>query len=340
MSIDTLSPGAYVIAEDEETSYFISEYSEKSFSEVKHVFENEIVLSGKGDKFVTWIHAVNYRNENFLEIIKERYKLHSLTIEDIVKSGQRFKYESYDDYDVVFLQIPEGEIFKQLSIIFTKTQVISFGESRGLCKEVSDFILDRIRTAKGRIRRKKSDYLAYCLADCVFDLYFKRIENLENRIENLDDDIAKNPSPAVLEQIRELKKEMTNFKKTVWPMREMVQSIQKSDSKFIEKGTQIFIRDLYDHAVRIRESAESLREQTIGLNDQYISSTGMKTNESVKMLTILSTIFVPLTFITSVYGMNFEIAEVKYAHGYAMIWVVMIVITVSLLWWFKKKKWI
>ncbi len=287
-----------------------------------------------------------------MNTVKEKFSIHSLTLEDIVRSGQRSKHESFETYDTIFLQVvsPENpDIKKQLSIIFTDDTVITFSEESELLQNIVASIYTQTKEGKGRGRRKKADYLAYCFADAVVDTYFTLLENIEEKIEELDNATGlvdtgvtvHDLGPELLKQVHTMKKNMAFVKKTIWPLREMATSMQRGESKFIKEDNFVFIRDLYDHTVRIVETTESLRDITYGLIDLYMSSTGMKMNQAMKVLTVISTIFVPITFLTSVYGMNFDgIAELHIPHAYGMMWLIMISIAGTLLYWFKKKNWL
>lgn len=186
-----------------------------------------------------------------------------------------------------------------------------------------------------------TDYLVYALVDSIVDSYFNVLEVEESKMEAIDDELLSNPSKNTVERLHAIKKEMLYLKKTIWPVREMIGSIERNGSNLIESDIKIYIRDVYDHSMRIIETLEALRDMVSGMMELYLSNASMKLNEVMKVLTIISTIFIPITFITSVYGMNFEgIEEIHFKHGYAGVWTVMITISLSLLYYFRKKKWL
>jgi magnesium transporter len=237
------------------------------------------------------------------------------------------------------LHQPQEEIIsEQVSIILGKRFVISFQESSG---DVFNFVRERLRNSKGRIRRKGSDYLAYALFDAIVDNYFVILEKLGERIESLEIDVVDNPKPEILQNIHSLKRELIYLRKSVWPLREVISGLQRKDSKLFEKSTEIFLRDVYDHTIQVIDTVETFRDMSSGILDVYMSSVSNKMNEVMKVLTIFAAIFIPLTFIAGVYGMNFQyMPELTLPWAYPAVWFVIILVGVSLLIYFKHKKWI
>jgi magnesium transporter len=233
---------------------------------------------------------------------------------------------------------------EQVSLILGSNYVVSFQEEEG---DVFNAVRDRIRNAKGRIRKMGADYLAYALIDAVVDNYFFILEKFGERIHNLEETLLENPKPEVLLKIKSMKQEMITLRKSVWPLREVVNSLEKTESILIENSTDLFLRDVYDHTIQVIDSVETYRDSLSGMVDLYMSSISNKMNQVMQVLTIIATIFIPLTFIAGIYGMNFDpksspfnMPELGWYWGYLSVWVVMITIVVLMLFYFKKKKWL
>jgi magnesium transporter len=202
-------------------------------------------------------------------------------------------------------------------------------------------VRQRIRHAKGRIRKSGCDYLAYALMDAVVDHYFVVLEKIGEKIEGLEEELLKEPSAATLKTIHGLKREMIYFRKQIWPLREVLNSLVKEPSHLIEDATHLFLRDVYDHTIQVIDTIESLRDVLSGLQDLYLSTISNRMNEVMKVLTIMATIFIPLTFIAGIYGMNFEfMPELKWKWSYPLLWLVLAVIFGLMIFWFKRKKWL
>jgi len=227
---------------------------------------------------------------------------------------------------------------EQVSIILGQNYVISFQEKEG---DVFNPIRERIRTGKGRIRKMGADYLAYGLIDAIVDGYFLILEKLGENIEDVEETMMSNPTPETLHSIHRLKRKMISIRKSVWPLREAVSTLERSDSSLIQDPTRIYLKDVYDHTIQVIDTVETFRDMLSGILDIYLSSISNKMNEIMKVLTIIATIFIPLTFIAGVYGMNFEnMPELKWRWGYPAIWFVMLFIGILMLVYFRKKKWL
>ncbi len=237
------------------------------------------------------------------------------------------------DYDDV-----KGEIeAEQVSLVFGSNFVISFQEG---ARDIFDPLRERIRQGKGRVRKAGADYLAYSLIDSIVDNYFVVLEKLGEKIEDTEQELANNLTEKALQTIRTLKKEMIFLRKAVWPLREMISSLERSESPLLQESTGIYLRDVYDHVIQIIDTVDSYREMLSGMLDVYLSITSNKTNEVMKILTIFAAIFIPLTFVASVYGTNFRnMPEIEWKWGYLAFWFVMIIIGVSMVVYIKKKKW-
>jgi len=341
-----LAPGTIVYTGDKEKNdlyievfeYNKSEFEEKELSSVEGVFEYV------DSEPVTWINVNGLVHTDAIEKIGEHYKFHPLVIEDIANIQQRPKADEYEDYLYVVLKMlyfndKEELVIEHISFVLGENYVISFQESEG---DVFDGVRNRIRTNKGRIRSMGSDYLLYALMDAIVDNYFSFLELLGEKIELLEDDLfEEKPNDDIVYDIQNLKREILKIRRAVFPLREVVSRIDKSEHKLIHEKTQHYLRDLYDHIIQVSENIEISREMIWGLMDMHMTTISNKMNEVMKVLTIIASIFIPLTFLAGIYGMNFEyIPELKYKYGYHTLWVVMIVIFFSLLYYFKRKKWL
>jgi magnesium transporter len=227
---------------------------------------------------------------------------------------------------------------EQVSLILGENYVLSFQEKQG---DVFDPVRERLRTAKGRVRKMGPDYLAYSLLDAVVDNYFQILEHLGERVEVIEEGLVGDPSPECLKGIQGIKKDMLYLRKSVWPLREVISSFHKDESSLVKDTTTVYIRDLYDHTIQVIDTIETLRDMASGMLDIYLSSMSNRMNEVMKVLTIIATIFIPLTFIAGVYGMNFHrMPELNWPHGYLFAWGIMISIAVTMLIYFKRKKWL
>lgn len=292
---------------------------------------------------VTWINVNGIHNVALIESLGKYFGLHPLTLEDIVNTTQRPKVEEFPNYVYAVLKMmafddAENRLnIEHVSLIFGENSVISFQEHEG---DVFDYVRERIRKAKGRIRSLNADFLAYALMDAAVDHYFLALERIGDRIENMDDRILAHPRPGDIQEVHHLKREILSFRKAVWPLREEVGALGKSETALIRPETRVFLRDLYDHIIQIIDMVETFRDILGGIHDTYLSSVSNRMNEIMKVLTIISTIFIPMTFIAGVYGMNFEnMPELKWPFGYYLTWGVMLMIALSLVFFFKRRKW-
>ena len=292
---------------------------------------------------VTWINVSGIHNIGLIEAMGKHFDLHPLTLEDIVNTAQRPKVEEFPNYVYAVMKMitfDEGANrleTEHVSLILGDNYVISFLEDEG---DVFDPVRERIRNAGGRIRSLKADFLAYALMDAAVDNYFLALERIGDRIEDMDDRILGHPQPGDIREVHRLKQEILSFRKAVWPLREEVGTLEKSEADLIRKETRVFLRDLYDHIIQVIDMVETFRDILGGIHDTYLSSVSNRMNEIMKVLTIISTIFIPMTFIAGVYGMNFKhMPELKWPFGYYLIWGVMITVALSLVSFFKRRKW-
>jgi len=334
----------------------VIDYSDLSYHEAEAKDVSEC-FRFKNQPTVTWINIDGLHQMEVLEKLGSCYGIHPLVLEDIL-TDQRPKIEDYDDYMFIVLKmlyyeeseegsdgVEEGGDLgessldmDQVSIILGPNFIISFKE-----KEVDVFnpLRDRLRTAKGKIRRQGADYLAYSMIDAIVDHYFLIMEKLGERFEDLEDVVVSDPEPGILPTIYNLKRDMLFLRKSVWPLREAISKMQRTDSPLVTEATQIYLRDVYDHTIQVIENVETFRDMSASLLETYLSSLSNKLNEVIKLLTIISTIFIPLTFLAGLYGMNFRfMPELESPLGYPAVLIFMLLVVVVMLAYFRKKEWI
>lgn len=312
-------------------------FQEKEAKRIKECFPF------KDKPTVTWINLYGIHQLEIIEKLGEHFKFHPLLLEDIVNAEQRPKMEDFEDYIFVVLKMlhydKKNEIMaEQISLILGFNFVISFQEIEG---DVFDPIRERIRNGKGRIRRMGADYLAYALVDAIVDNYFIILEKLGEKIELLEEGLVTNPTPETLHAIHNLKREMIFMRKSIWPLREVVSGLERGESALIRESTRVYLRDVYDHTIHVIDTIEGFRDMLSGMLDIYLSSISNKMNEVMKVLTIIATIFIPLTFIAGIYGMNFQyMPELEWRWSYFAVWIVMLTIGISMVFYFRKKRWL
>ena len=319
------------------------DYDESQFQE-KEAKKVEDCFLFKDKPTVTWINIDGIHKLDIIEKIGTHFNLHPLVLEDIVNTAQRPKMEDFTDYIFIvlkMLQFDEQEnktAVEQVSLILGSNYVISFQESEG---DVFNSIRERIRSNKGRLRKMGPDYLAYCLIDAIVDGYFAILENYGERIEDIEDTVVANPTPETLHSIHSLKGEMIFLRKSVWPLREVINRLERWESPLVSKSLDIYLRDVYDHTIQIIDAIETFRDMLSGMLDIYLSSISNRMNEVMKVLTIIATIFIPLTLITGIYGMNFKfMPELEHPWGYPMAYLIMFAISILMLAYFRRKKWL
>jgi magnesium transporter len=328
----------------EQVRISIIDYDETQFQE-KEAKTVEECFPFKDKPTVTWINIDGLHDVEIIEKIGKHFGLHSLLLEDILHTEQRPKMEDFEDYLFIVLKMlyydqEEHEIIQaeQVSLILGANFVLSFQEREG---DVFNVIRDRIRTGKGRIRKAGADYLAYSLVDAIVDNYFIILERLGEKIESIEEELVTNPTPETLQTIHHLKREMIFLRKSVWPLREVINVLERGESALIQESTGIYLRDLYDHTIQVIDSIETFRDMVSGMLDIYLSSISNKMNEVMKVLTIIATVFIPLTFIAGIYGMNFEyMPELGWRWGYPVVWLVIVAVIITMVFYFRKKKWI
>ena len=321
----------------------IMDYDEVHFEE-KEIKTIDECFIFKDKPTVTWINIDGLHQVAILERMGECYGLHPLVLEDILNTDQRPKMEDYGEYLYIVLKDLDYDDKssqiepEQISLILGPNFVFSFQEREG---DTFGTIRDRIRNSKGRIRKMGADYLAYSLLDSIVDNYFIILEKLGEKIEFLEEKLVTQPTPETLQIIHHLKREMIFLRKAVWPLREVINGLERGESSLIKESTRIYLRDVYDHTIQTIDTIETYRDMVSGMLDIYLSSVSNRLNSVMKVLTIIATIFMPLTFLAGVYGMNFRfMPELEWRWGYPFIWLVMVGIGVFMFLYFKKKRWL
>ena len=327
----------------EKVKLSVINYDGASFQE-KEVRNVEEAVSFRKKASVTWLNIDGVHQPEIIEQVGKSFGVHPLVLEDIANTGQRPKMEDFDDYIFVVLRMlrfdeEENKTkTEQISMVFGPDFVVSFQEREG---DVFDIIRERLRNNKGRIRKLGADYLAYSLIDAIVDNYFMVLEKLGEAIEEIEDKLVTNPRSETLQIIHYLKRETVFLRKSVWPLREVVSRLERSESPLISKSTFVYLRDVYDHTIQVMDSVDTFRDMLSGMLDIYLSSVSNRMNEVMKVLTVIATIFIPLTFIAGIYGMNFKVMpELEQPWGYPAVLILMLTIAVVMLIYFRRKKWL
>jgi magnesium transporter len=340
-----LAPGSLIHVGNrytEKSKITLIRYDETFFEE-KEISSIKDFHIEKDNKIITWLNIDGLQDIKLFEDIGALFNLHPLVLEDILNTDQRPKMEDYGDYIYLVLRNFHGQengdlLSNQVSIILGKSFIFSFQEKES---GLFDSIKDKMSKNKGRIRKEGTDYLTHAIIDNIVDNYFIVLENLEEKIEYLEDDLVKKATTSTLDTIHILKRELILLRKSLWPLREAVSSLERSDSPLINKSTVVYFKDIYDHTIAIIDTVETFRDMLSGMLDIYLSTISNRLNEVMKVLTIIATIFMPLTFIAGVYGMNFKyMPELEFHWGYFCILGIMLVIALLMVRYFKKKKWI
>lgn len=341
-----LAPGSLVHIGEQKTEVVkatVLDYDDQSCVETILTDYSQCITM-RDEPAVTWLDIEGVHDIQALENIGQCFGLHPLVMEDILNTDQRPKIEDYGDYLYIVLRMltssnESGEInSEQVSLILGKNFVLSIQE--GAKGDVFGPVRARIRNSKGQIRKLGADYLAYSLIDAVVDNYFIILEKIGERIELLEETLISDPDPETLHLIHHLKREMIYLRKSVWPLREVIGGMQRRDSALIRESTGYYLRDVYDHTIQVIDTIETFRDMLSGMLDIYLSSISNRTNAVMKVLTVIATIFIPLTWIVGIYGMNFKnMPELGWQYGYLAVWLAMSVIAAGMVVYFKKKKW-
>ncbi|HBQ28739.1 MAG TPA: magnesium and cobalt transport protein CorA [Desulfotomaculum sp.] len=340
-----LPPGTLVhIGHKKTDQVFITviEYDEEQFQQ-REIKQIEECFPLKDKPTITWINISGIHELDVIEKTGVQFGLHPLTLEDIVNTEQRPKIEDYKDYIFIVLKAlhydaDQGLKIEQISIIIGVNYVITIQENK---KDVFRPVRERIKNSTGRIRKMGADYLVYALIDAIVDNYFVVLEQLEGKIEFLEEELITNPTKRTLHLIHQLKREMLFMRKSLWPSREVINILQRGELPFINETTVVHLKDVYDHTIQVVEIIETLRDILSETLDIYLSSISNRINDVMKILTIITTIFIPLSFVAGIYGMNFKyMPELEWRFGYPVVLIFMAVVGIVMLFFFKKKKWI
>lgn len=312
----------------------LKEYSLKDFSKG---------LDLEKDHVITWINITGLHNVQLVDQLGQLANIHSLSLEDLLNVNQRPKIDIFHTYVyIVFQALKYDETHstvetEQISLILGKNYVLTFFEKPS---DIFDPLLNRMRNQTGKIRVNGADYLTYAILDIVVDDYYDVIEKIGEQIETFEETLMVQPHKMEIQDIYSLKRELLELRRAAWPIRDIITKLDKNEIDLISEKTSLYLRDLYDHSIQIIETAEIYRDLTSGLADMYLSITSNRLNEIIKVLTILSSIFIPLTFIVGVFGMNFKnMPELNWTYGYYICLGVMLVIAISMMFYFKMRKW-
>jgi len=341
-----LPPGSLVYTGSKENQAIkikLMEFDQNQFVE-KDIQKIEDVFYCKDNSSTSWINIDGIHNLETMEKIQNHFNIHPLTMEDILNITQRPKMDEYENYIFIVLRMffyDQSLRFaktEQVSLIIGKTYLITFLEDEG---DVFDPVRERIRKAGTKTRNNGNDFLAYSLIDSIVDSYFNILETIGEDIEELEDRIIFHPEKEDLQIVHTMRRNMILLRKSVWPLREVITAMQRNEHENIKQPTQIYLRDLYDHTIQIIETIESYRDMLVGMLDVYLSSVSNKMNEVMKVLTVMSTLFIPLTFLAGVYGMNFQFfpeLEMKWMYPWGF-WLITLLVVLVMIIYFKKKKW-
>ncbi|HBU06852.1 MAG TPA: magnesium and cobalt transport protein CorA [Candidatus Magasanikbacteria bacterium] len=323
---------------------YIFDYSPETLVE-KEVKTIEECIAFKESPSVTWVNIDRVPPVDDLERLRAVFSIHPVVVDDILNVNQRPKIEILDDYIYVVLKMltlaennkkVESE---QVSIVIAKDFVLTFQQD--IEGDTFASVRDRIRNKTNKIRGMGTDYLAYKLIDSVVDNYFNVLEAFSDRLEKIEHQLINNPNNNTLQEMYNLKREVLNLRRSVWPLREVVVALERDDTPLVKDNTRIYLRDVYDHVIQIIDTIETYREMLSGMVDIYLSSVSNKMNAVMKVLTIIATIFMPLTFLAGVYGMNFKhMPELNWVWGYPLVWLIMVTVAIIMLVFFKRKKWL
>lgn len=290
----------------------------------------------------TWVQVIGLHDIDKLKTLWEEFEFHPLIQEDILNTRQRPKIEDYEQQVFIVLKmfyIEDGELQQeQVSILFSDKFIFSFQESE---RKIFPPIKERLRISNTRMRKGGPDYMAYALIDIITDYYFEVLDLLNNEIVEIEDLIWENADENSLASIHRVRQKLIRFRKSIWPLRDNLNSMIRDHNPLIADETKLYLRDVYDHVVQIIDNLDNNRDLVAGLHDMYMTSISNKMNEIMKVLTIIATIFIPLTFIAGIYGMNFDVMpELNWKWGYPTVWGVMITATGAMIFYFRKKRWL
>ncbi|BCA55198.1 Magnesium transport protein CorA [Nitrospira sp. KM1] len=340
-----LPPGTLVhIGEKKSEQVTVTEfrYSSATCNE-RQVDGSWDLVAPPADDSTVWLNVSGVHKMEVLEAFGRQFTLHPLLLEDIANTDQRPKLDDYDTHVFLVMKMltPTGRqevMVEQVSLVLGRNFVLSFQENG---TDVFEPVRDRLRGGKGRLRQAGPDYLLYSLVDAIVDQYFAVLEGVGEKIESVQQVVVADPKPDTLKDIHALKRQLLFIRRAVWPLRDVMNNLSRSDCPLLQQTTKIFFRDVYDHVVQIVDTIETLREMVSASLDIYLSSVSYRLNAVMRVLTVITTIFMPLSFIASIYGMNFEnMPELKFEWGYPIILGVMAAVGIGMLIAFRKKQWL
>ncbi len=328
--------------EKAESNVHVYEYDA---NDVKEYYPKEIeeIKKFKNNGANTWINIIGISDEAFIENLGTAFELNPLLLEDAINTQQRPKIDEYDDhifgvFKMLYLNEDDELVREHVALVLFEHCVLVFQEEE---KDVFEGIRERLYAKTARIRGRGSDYLFFALLDAIIDHYFVVLENINLKLDLLEEEVSMKPTPEIAQEIQLLKKEILKVRRHVYPVKELIGKLMETDNKLIHKDTKLFLRDAHDHCVEINDNLQVYREMAMSLMEMYMNTMSNKMNEVMKVLTIMASIFIPLTFIVGVYGMNFKnMPELETKNGYYYVWGAMIVLFIAMLGYFKKKGWL
>ena len=342
----SLPPGTMVhvgVAPAGRTKISIIDYDQDNLQTVQAP-KGEEIADYKTHPTVTWFKVEGVHEIDVITELGDIFNLHPLVTEDIVNTSQRPKLEEYDNYIFIVAKAlaydehDKGLKSQQVSFVLGPGYLISLQEND---KDIFGPVEERLRKSRGRIRRNGADYLVYALLDAIVDNYFVALERMGDEVEDLEDELLDRPTPDVMRRLHQLRREGISFRKAVWPLREVVNFLERGESELVQQSTLVYLRDVYDHLIQVMDAVETMRDLLAGMLDIYLSSVSNRMNEIMKVLTIIATLFIPLTFLAGVYGMNFKhMPELEWPWAYPAVLLIMLASVVSMLFYFHRKKWL
>ena len=328
---------------EEKTRIDLIEYNESEVNEYTIEKPGQLEKFLETDK-IKWIRVTGVHDAELITQLGEIFQINHLELEDISNTSQRPRMEERENYifmifkALLLSQNDKDVSIEQVSIILGRNFVLSFHETD---PKLFESLRTRILTGKGRVRKMQSDYLAFTIADILIDQYFVILEDIGDSVETIESELILSPGSGNQESIYRMKRRLAYVGRTIWPVRELINEIDRSDHVLLHSETKIYYRNIYDHTVQIVESLDTLRDLTSGMMDLYLSSVSLKLNEIMKVLTIFSAVFIPLTFFAGVYGMNFKfLPELQWKWGYPLFWLVCVMATILMLLYFRRKKYL
>lgn len=342
-----LPPGSVVFTGNRKVEKTLIHYLQYDSEHLEQkVFDNhsQIIFHQSPDEQVDWYDIRGLHDSELIQLIGKTFDIHALILEDVSDVHQRPKFEEYENGNFISIRALHFDektrkvSTEQVAIYFRKGFIVTFQEA---ASDLFDSVRQRVQNGRGKVRHRGADYLAYAIMDAIVDQYYWVMEGIEEVIEGLEDELITNPDANIKAEIHHLKKELLVLRKSIFPLREAISRFSKTDSVFVEESSLIFIRDLYDHTIQIMDMVETYRDMLNGLQDLFLTEVSFRMNKIMQLLTLISTIFIPLTFLSGIYGMNFTyIPELQWKYGYFALLGVMFIIFVGSLIYFRLKKWI